>query len=277
MKRLFWIVIGLIVTISVFWFIGESYFSKTAGSQAKIFIYRDDHQLWWLSLTGRSHDVSGEYYRWTIQEKAGSPPTWQKQADSVTGKVTDDGYQLLMNRNGTKETFSAKYVDGKLMVKGFPLTPVSQSKLKSYQQAFKEDWEQTVYVAEQKENERLDRFFSDLRKVYGYLYAPDNSQEWLFLKVEEALREGEWSCTLQVVEKKPHRTTTYHLNGITDGLMAKLYTTVDGKSVTLEGKFRNVAKDLELTYWKTGETVHFQAVNETEYQKRWRSFLEGDQ
>jgi len=59
--------------------------------------------------------------------------------------------------------------------------------------------------------------------------------------------------------------------------MAKLYTTVDGKSVTLEGKFRNVAKDLELTYWKTGETVHFQAVNETEYQKRWRSFLEGDQ
>lgn len=124
--------------------------------------------------------------------------------------------------------------------------------------------------SEQIEKERINQFFTELNSIYGYIYTSKDGSLQLFLKINQALREGELMGTLYVMERnesaeEPYKETKYELNGITDGRMLEFYTTVDGETVKLEGNFHEDAKSFELSLWMAEMKVLFQAITEEEY------------
>lgn len=131
--------------------------------------------------------------------------------------------------------------------------------------------------SEEKEKERLNKFFSELDRVYGYLYSSENSSFQLFIKIDEALREGELTGSLMMVaetgsEDNTYEETNYVLNGITDGHMVEFFTTVDGKAVKLEGRFYEEATGFDLSFWATDEKLSFHAVTEEEFDRSSKEF-----
>ncbi|MBN6886429.1 hypothetical protein ACUXCC_001105 [Cytobacillus horneckiae] len=104
---------------------------------------------------------------------------------------------------------------------------------------------------EEKEKNRLKKFFSDLNSIYGFLYSRANDSYQLLLTINEATLEGEVAGTLLMMTNKgrgnnSYEETSYDLNGITDGLMVELFTTVDGKKTKLEGNFHEGASGFDL-------------------------------
>ncbi|MFT4413944.1 hypothetical protein ACLM5H_08800 [Fredinandcohnia humi] len=61
------------------------------------------------------------------------------------------------------------------------------------------------------------------------------------------------------------KETRYGLNGITDGLMVKFFTTVNGKETKLEGNFHEGATEFNLSFWTTDKKLSFHAVTEEEF------------
>lgn len=132
------------------------------------------------------------------------------------------------------------------------------------------EMEDAEYHSEQIEKERKNQFFSELNSIYGYYYSSKDGSIQLFLKINEALREGEVTATLHVMEhigngEKQYKETKYELNGITDGKILEFFTTVDGESVKLEGHFNGDAKSFDLSLWMAEEKVPFRAITEEEY------------
>jgi len=132
--------------------------------------------------------------------------------------------------------------------------------------------------SEEKENTRLKTFFSELKSVYGYLYSTENGKFQLFIKIDEALLQGELAGSLLIMEvdtedkNNPYEERRYVLNGITDGHMVKFITTVDGKKATLEGHFIKGATSFDLSFWKTDEKLVFNAVTEEEFKQSYEEF-----
>ncbi|WP_433957221.1 hypothetical protein [Cytobacillus horneckiae] len=71
-----------------------------------------------------------------------------------------------------------------------------------------------------------------------------------------------------------YEETSYDLNGITDGLMVELFTTVDGKKTKLEGNFHEGATGFDLSFWTTNEKLPFYAVTEEEFNNIYEKFKE---
>lgn len=123
--------------------------------------------------------------------------------------------------------------------------------------------------AEYEEQERIRNFFTELRGQYGYLYAGEEPFQ-LFITFDEALLEGELTGSLLVREQTNDGTfkeTYYDVNGITDGKILELYTTLDGESTKLEGEFQGEATRFELSFWMAEERLSFHAVTEEEYKE----------
>lgn len=125
---------------------------------------------------------------------------------------------------------------------------------------------------EQLEKERIADFFADLKQAYGYLYTDEDNAYQLFMKIDVALLEGEISGVLLVV-MDTGESITYDWNGITDGNMIEVFTTVDGESVKLEGDFLGDASSFNLSFWMADEKVLFEAVTEDEYEERYEGYL----
>ena len=137
--------------------------------------------------------------------------------------------------------------------------------------------QQAIDQSEEKENQRIKNFFSDLRSVYGYLYTAKDGSLQLFLKIDEALNEGELSGSLFMVtdeeNKNKHYTETrYTVNGITDGLMLELFTTVEGKETKLKGNFHEGADGFNVSFWTTDQKLYFHAVTEDEFKQNDEAF-----
>lgn len=129
---------------------------------------------------------------------------------------------------------------------------------------------QEEYNAEYEEQVRIRNFFTELREQYGYLYSSEEESFHLFIKIDEALLEGEIAGSLLVREQLDdgtYKETSYDVNGITDGHMIRLHTTVDGESTKLEGAFREGAKRFELSFWLAEEQLEFHAVTEEEFKE----------
>ena len=98
----------------------------------------------------------------------------------------------------------------------------------------------------EREKTRIRQFFAELRNVCGFLYtAPDGSKQY-FIKIDEALLEGELTGSLLATvntgnEQNPFKETTYPINGITDGRLLNFYTNIDGKSKKLDGHLKTVS------------------------------------
>lgn len=132
--------------------------------------------------------------------------------------------------------------------------------------------------SEEKEKTRLKTFFSEMKSVYGYLYSTENGKFQLFIKIDEALLQGELAGSLLMMEvdtedkNNSYEESRYVVNGITDGHMVKFITTVDGKKTTLEGHFIKSATSFNLSFWKTDEKLVFNAVTEKQFKQSYEEF-----
>ncbi|WP_062109862.1 hypothetical protein [Bacillus niameyensis] len=123
---------------------------------------------------------------------------------------------------------------------------------------------------EELEKARINEFFSELDRIYGFLSTTEDGSLQLFLKIDEALREGELTGSLLVMadtgdESKPYEERTYDIVGITDGKMVEIFTNDEGKQVKMIGNFHGDATEFDVSFWQTDEKLIFRAVTEEEY------------
>ncbi|MCH1627728.1 hypothetical protein [Fredinandcohnia quinoae] len=170
------------------------------------------------------------------------------------------GTNLLVQEQGEKTNKSYSAVD--------------KEELDEYAKMIQDELENAIYHSEEKEKARIREFFSDLRSVYGYLYTAENGSFQVFLKIDEALLEGEVSGSLSMMTETGNQDmlyeeTKYEINGITDGMIIKLYTKVDGNETKLEGNFHQDAYSFDLSFWTTDDKLTFYAVTEAEFKRKF--------
>jgi hypothetical protein len=273
----------VVVLISIWWISTKVADSKDPLNKTDAYVYDNDSALYWFELKSRNGKVEGKLYQQEIIEEIGGVPFLDERTYPLTGKLTDNGYELTVTIDGEVITYDS-WISGKdLYVQTqeennrLSFKAVNKEELDEYIVALQDNLENAIYHAEKKEQDRLREFFSAFNHAHGYLYSEEDASFQLFLKVDEALLEGEVTGSLLVMEKTgnendPYQETTYELNGITDGVILELYTTVDGKSTKLEGDFHESAASFELSFWKTEKKLLFQVVTEGEFNQKYEEF-----
>ncbi|MFD2446915.1 hypothetical protein ACFSO7_23520 [Bacillus sp. CGMCC 1.16607] len=169
--------------------------------------------------------------------------------------------------------FWSTFISTKTREKDFNYyNPVDQEELDGYVESL------LNYHTEEIENNRLRKFFNDLRKVYGYLHTSDDGSYQFFIKIDEVLLDGGGltGSLLMMADTEnknnPYEETRYVLNGGTDGHMVEFFTTVNGKKTKLKGNFHESATGFDLSFWATNRKLLFHAVTEEEYKQKYEEF-----
>jgi hypothetical protein len=279
-KRSYWglsAVMGLIIIGVIWWITNEVKDLKDPLNKSDAFVYSDNRTLYWFELASRKGKVDGRLHQQKYIEEDGKEQYMDDNIYPLTGNVTEKGYEFKVNISGENTTFDAWFSSPHLAVQkqgekdNILYNPVDQEELDEYVKAIK------LYDSEQKEKERLKKFFSDLDSVYGYLYYTENEAFQLFIKIDEALLEGELTGSLLMMvhmgdKNKPYEETRYVLNGVTDGHMVEVFTQVDGKETKLEGNFHEGATGFDLSFWTTNQKLSFHAVTEEEFKQIYEEF-----
>ncbi|USK87489.1 hypothetical protein [Peribacillus asahii] len=287
MKKLkYWgvaVVIGSLIGVAFWWATSEEKDQKDPLNQSDAFVYSDNGILYWFELTSQKGKVKGTLHQQKIIEEVGKVPFMEEKKSSLTGETTEKGYEFKVNNGGNIITFDAWFSDGNLLVQkqgekdNEVYKAVDQEELDKYVKALQQGLQMAIYHSEEKEKNRLRKFFSDLDSVYGYLYSTENGSFQLFIKIDEALLQGELTGSLLMMtdtgsKTNPYEETRYALNGITDGLMVRFFTTVDGKETKLEGNFHEGATRFDLSFWTTDQKLSFHAVTEEEFKQNYEEF-----
>lgn len=284
MKKLIYSMLTVIIIgAAVWWGISIMNDRKEPINQSDAFVYAENSVLQWFDLSIRNETIKGTFNEKKIIEEIGKVPVLAEHTYKVTGTSTTNGYELQVQKDGSLEKYDAwfandqfhirSHIDGEIKI----LKGVKENELKKYMDDLQEQLDIAVYHSEKKEKDRIQKFFNDLRSKYGFLYRSDDESFQVFIKIDEAYLEGELSGTLTLMEKidgqeNPYKETKYEINGITDGLMINLYTTVDGKTVKMEGNFPNGADSFLLTFWMTEKEIMFLSVTEEEYKQSYEEF-----
>ncbi|WP_026909359.1 hypothetical protein [Paucisalibacillus globulus] len=288
MKRVKYVVIGvlaMVLIVSLGWLISDAKEKSAMKSQPDIFLFQNQGELHWMELTIQKEKLKGKLHQQFIIEEPGQDPVLEEKTYSLKGEKSGNNYELILNKDGDKTIYQATLREGNLFIQ---LQGDSDGKL--YKAADKEELQVTInelqdefdsliYHAEYKEKERIRKFFNDLKSIYGFLYTDEEQSFQLFIKIDEALLEGEVSGSLVMMTNKnnAYEETTYALNGITDGLMIEFHTTVDGKAMKLEGNFHQEdASSFDLSFWESEDNVLFQAVTEDEFNQRNEEYRKGE-
>lgn len=264
-------VIGLLIGTAFWWATSKVKDLKDPLNKSDAFVYSDNGILHWFELNSRRGKVTGKLHQQRFIEKAGKSPFKEEKIYSLTGETTEKGYKFKVNNDGKITTYEAWFSGPHLSVqkqgeKDIRLyNPVNHKELDGYIKALKD------YHAEENENKRIRNFFSDLRSVYGYLYTAQDNSFQLFVKIDEALLEGELTGFLLIMDDKG-KESKFVLNGVTDGRLVKFYTTVDGKTTKLVGNFHEGATGFNLSFWTTDQKLSFHAVTEEEYKQSYKEF-----
>ncbi|WP_316572235.1 hypothetical protein [Neobacillus sp. YIM B06451] len=256
---------------------------KDPLNQADAFAYRENGHLFWFAVNSRTGKVKGKQHKMRVIEEIGKPPFLEEKHYRLKGNETDKGYEFKVNHGGNTTTIAAWFSGPTLMVEepgekaAKEYKAVGQEEIDKYIKDIQQEYETAVYHSEEKENKRLRKFFSDLNQIYGFLYSAENGSLQLFLKIDEALLQGELSGTLLMVadtgnENNPYEETTYPLNGITDGQVLRLYTEIDGTQTMLKGNFHGDATAFDLSFWLSDSNLLFKAVTEEEYKRSYTEF-----
>lgn len=259
---------ALLIGIGLWWATTEVKDRNDPLNQYDAFVYSDNAILYWFELKSRKGKVDGNFHQQKLIEGYREMSSIVENIFPLTGELTEKGYKFYLHKDGKTSTLIAKFSGPHLAVQKqgeidqVLYNPVKHKELDGYVQAL------LHYHDEEKENNRLRKFFSDLRQVYGYLHTSENGT-YQFIKIEEALLEGELTGFLHIRAatgdiNHPYQETKYVLNGITDGLLLEFYTTVDGKKVKLTGKFHEDANSFDLSFWNTDENLTFYAITEEE-------------
>ncbi|MBT2678687.1 hypothetical protein J7E38_06700 [Bacillus sp. ISL-35] len=263
---------ALLIGIGLWWTITEMKDRRDPLNQADAFVYTDNGMLYWFELTSRKGKVEGSLHQQKLMDGYSESPYIEEKTFPLTGESTEKGYEFIVNADGKRIAYHAFFSGPHLSVQKLQekdshlYNPVSEEELAEYVDAL------LNYHAEEKENERLRKFFSDLRQVFGYLHTSEDGSYQLFIKIDEALLEGELTGSLFMVEatddkNQPYEESKYVLNGVTDGQMVELYTTVDNKKIKMTGDFHDDAQSFDLSFWKANKQLTFNAINKEEYQK----------
>jgi hypothetical protein len=255
---------------------------KDPLNKADTFVYSEKGILFWFELTSRKGKVEGEFHQQKVIEEIGKVPFLDEKETTITGKATEKGYEFIRTNSGNILKFNAWFSGENLFVqkqgeKEKIFEAMNHKELDGKVKAIQEELEFAIYHSEEKENNRLRKFFADLKSVYGYLYSSENESFQLFIKIDEALLQGELTGSLLMINQTedknhPYKETKYHLNGITDGLMLELYTNVDGKETSLIGNFHSDASSFDVSFWKTNQNISFHAVTEEEFNQSYEEF-----
>ncbi|MDF2854351.1 MAG: hypothetical protein K0Q87_202 [Neobacillus sp.] len=277
------VVIGLLIGVAFWWATSGVKDRKDPLNQSDAFVYSDNSILYWFDLTSQKGKVEGTLHQQKIIEEVGKVPLMEEKKFPLTGETTEKGYEFKVNNGGKVMTFDAWFSEGNLVVQkqgekeNEVYKAVDQEELDKYVKALQQELQMAIYHSEEKEKNRLRKFFSDLDSVYGYLYSAENGSFQLFVKIDEALLQGELTGSLLMMtdtgsKTNPYEESRYVLNGITDGLMVRFFTTVDGKETKLEGNFHNGATGFDLSFWTTNQNLSFQAVTEEEFKQKYEEF-----
>jgi hypothetical protein len=276
------VVIGLLIGV-VWWGLSILEDRKDPLNKADSFVYSDSGSLYWFEVSSRKGKVEGIYHQQEVIEEVGKEPYLEEQKSPITGKTTENGYEFKINSDGDILKYHAWFSGANLFVQkqgeidNISYEAVDQEKLDKNIKALQKDLETAIYHAEEKENNRLRNFFTDLRSVYGYLYSNENDTFQLFINIDEALLQGEISGSLLLMNHNADKTnryqeTKYQFNGITDGIMVEIFTLVDGKETSMTGNFHGDASSFDLSFWKDGQKLSFQAVTEEEFHQKYVKF-----
>ncbi len=266
------VIIASLIAIGLWWATTEMKDRRDPLNQADAFVYTDNGMLYWFELTSRKGRVEGNLHQEKLMDGYGESPYIKEKTFPLTGETTEKGYEFRVNADGKRVTYHAFFSGPHLSVQNQQekeshlYNPVGDEELVEYVDAL------LNYHAEKKENDRIKNFFTDLRQVYGYLHTSEDGSYQLFIKIDEALLEGELTGSLFMVEatedkKHPYEKTKYMLNGITDGKMVELYTIADNKEVKMTGEFHGSAQRFDLSFWKTNKQLTFNAISKEEYQE----------
>lgn len=275
--------IGLLIGAAFWWATAEVKDRKDPLNKSAAFVHKDAGTLYWLELAGRKGKVKGKFYQQSIKEKIGEVPFMEEKDYPVTGEKIGSVYELKLNSGGKIMMFDAWFSGANLIVQkqgekdSKSYKAVDDEELDEYVKAIQQELQTAIDQSEKKEKDRLNKFFSDRESVYGYLYSTENGSFQLFIKIDEALREGELTGSLLMMaetgnENNPYEETSYVLNGITDGNMVEFFTTVNGKAVKLEGNFHEAVAGFNLSFWTTDEKLSFHAVTEEEFNQSYKEF-----
>ncbi|MBS4218430.1 hypothetical protein KHA96_08915 [Bacillus sp. FJAT-49711] len=265
--------------------IGAAIWVATSGilNKSDIFVYKNHGELYWFELTGGKEKVKGTFHKRVIIDEIGEEPFIEEKEYPIIGKKNEKGYELrATNREETMKidaAFSGKNLivqeqsgsDEKLY------ESIEKEKFAEYEEELQAELQVAIDGSEEKFKSFIREFFSKLNSVYGYLYSAEDESFQLFLKIDEALLQGEVSGSLLMMndsgkENNPYEETTYEVNGITDGQMLELFTTVDGKKTKLEGNFIEDASQFNLSFWKTDQKLTFNEVTEAEFKESYEEF-----
>lgn len=284
MKKLkYWgaaLIVGLFLGFTFWWTDHKD--KKDPHNRSDVFVYQEKGILHWLKLSIQDGKVKGTLHEQKMIEEIGKVPFIEQKNYPLDGEITEKGYEFNVKKDDKvskiKVTPSSKGLivqrpedkESKLYI------ATNHEKLNEYVKAIKKELQIAIYHSEEKENQRLKNFFSELKSVYGYLYSTKNGPIQLFIKIDEALNEGELTGSLLVMsnagDNKQYEETRYDLNGITDGLMVQFFTSVDGKKVKLKGDFLEGATSFDLSFWMTDQKLSFHAVTEEEFKHRYNEF-----
>ncbi|MFB6466379.1 hypothetical protein ACE38V_06080 [Cytobacillus sp. Hz8] len=256
---------------------------KEPLNQSEFFVSSEKGKLQWLECSSRMGKIKGTFHQQQLIEEIGKVPIIQEYKYPLTGKKTDKGYELQITQKGKTQTYIAKFSGKNLLVQeqgkenDVMYQSSNKNKLDKYAARLQQELDEALYYAEEKEKNRLNTFFTEIKSVYGYFYSEENGEYQLLLKIDEALRQGELEGSLLMMsytgnEQKPYEEIRYKLNGITDGLMVKFFTQVDGKKTTLQGNFQAATVGLNLSFWKTNQKLMFHAVTEKEFERSYEEF-----
>jgi hypothetical protein len=257
-------IIGVLIGAAFWWIPTKVNELKDPLNNSDAYVFSDNGILYWFELNSKSGKIEGKLHQQRFIETAGKAPTLEEKIYPLTGETTKERYFFEV-KNGTEMVrFKAWFTGPHLSVqkqgeKDSKLyNPVNLEELDSYVKALQD------YHTEERENNQRREFFTALRNVYGYLYSARDSSFQLFVKIDEALLEGELTGSLLMIDDEG-KETRYPLNGVTDGNMLRLFTTVDKKTTKLDGIFHEGATELDLSFWMTDQMLTFHAVTEEEF------------
>jgi hypothetical protein len=277
------VAIGLLIGVVFWWGLSILEDRKEPLNKADSFVYSDSGSLYWFEVSSRKGKVEGIFHQQEVIEEVGKEPNLVEKKSPITGKTTENGYEFKLKSDGDILKFHAWFSGANLFVQKqgdidkILYVAADQEKLDENIKALQKELEMAIYHAEEKENNRLRNFFNDFRSVYGYLYSNENDTFQLFIKIDEALLQGEISGSLLLMNHNGDKTTRYqetkyHFNGITDGIMVEIFTLVDGKETSMTGSFHGDASSFDLSFWKDGQKLSFQAVTEVEFHQKYEEF-----
>lgn len=269
-------VIGLLIGLACWWVTTDQMDNEDRLNNADAFVYPNNGMIYYFELNSYRGRVDGILHELKLREESGRAPYIEEMKYPLSGKTTDKGYEFRVIKQGNANRFQAWFSGPHLVVQqqgegdDIRYNPVSHAQLATYVEALKQ------YHTEYREQVRRRDFFSQLSSVYGYWSSTKIGSSQLFIRIDEALLEGELSGTLLMMTdtgdpNRPYEESKYPLNGITDGSMMEFFTIIDGEKIKLKGYVDEAARGLDLSYGKSGPILSFHAVTEEEFNKHYHA------